>query len=264
MFALLRSLISYRGFVFSSIRNEFVARFARSRLGGLWMVIHPLAQVAIFALVLSSVLSARLPGVDNKFVYALYLMSGILAWSLFAEVITRCLTLFIDKGNLMKKISFPRITLPAIVVGSSLLNYTLLFVALLLVFALLGHSASVAVAWLLPLTLALVALSLGIGLIFGVLNVFVRDVGQVVPIILQAWFWLTPITYPVGIIPDQLKSLVVFNPMFAIVTAYHDVLVYGRTPDLQAVAIIAMVSVGLLLLGLFLFRRASAEMVDAL
>lgn len=264
MFALFKSLIAYRGFVFSSIRNEFVARFVRSRLGGLWMVIHPLAQVAIFALILSSVLSARLPGVDNKFVYALYLMSGILAWSLFSEIITRCLTLFIEKGNLMKKISFPRITLPAIVVGSSLLNYTLLFLSLLLVFAILGHTTSLAIAWLLPLTVTLVAMSLGIGLIFGVINVFVRDIGQVAPIILQAWFWLTPITYPVDIIPEQLKSLVAFNPMFTIVTAYHDVLVYGRTPELQAVAVIAAVSVVLLLMGLFLFRRASAEMVDAL
>lgn len=264
MFALFKSLIAYRGFVFSSIRNEFVARFVRSRLGGLWMVIHPLAQVAIFALILSSVLSARLPGVDNNFVYALYLMSGILAWSLFSEIITRCLTLFIDKGNLMKKISFPRITLPAIVVGSSLLNYTLLFLSLLLVFAILGHVTSLAIAWLLPLTVTLVAMSLGIGLIFGVINVFVRDIGQVAPIILQAWFWLTPITYPVDIIPEQLKSLVAFNPMFTIVTAYHDVLVYGRMPDLQAVAVIAAVSIVLLLMGLFLFRRASAEMVDAL
>lgn len=264
MFALLRSLIRYRGFVFSSIRNEFVARFARSRLGGLWMIIHPLAQVAIFALVLSSVLAAKLPGIDNKYVYALYLMSGILAWSLFAEVIGRCLTLFIEKGNLMKKISFPRITLPAIVVGSSLLNYVLLFLALLLVFAILGHRSSLAVVWLLPLTVVLLALSLGIGLVLGVLNVFVRDVGQVVPIVLQAWFWFTPIAYPVTIIPEQFKSLVVFNPMYTIVTAYHDVLVYGKAPEPQQLAIITALSVGLLLLGLFLFRRASAEMVDAL
>jgi lipopolysaccharide transport system permease protein len=264
MFALLSSLIRYRGFVFSSIRNEFVARFARSHLGGLWMIIHPLAQVAIFALVLSSVLAAKLPGIESKHVYALYLMSGILAWSLFSEVIGRCLTLFIEKGNLMKKISFPRITLPAIVVGSSLLNYVLLFLALLLVFAILGHRSNLSMLWLLPLTFTLVALSLGIGLVLGVLNVFVRDVGQVVPIILQAWFWFTPIAYPVNIIPQQFKSLVVFNPMYTIVTAYHDVLVYGKSPEPQQLAIITALSVGLLLLGLFLFRRASAEMVDAL
>lgn len=106
MLELFKSLWSYRGFVFSSIRNEFSARFARSRLGGLWMIINPLAQVAIYALVLSNVLAAKLPGIDNKYAYALYLMAGMLAWSLFSEIIGRCLTLFIDQGNLMKKCDF--------------------------------------------------------------------------------------------------------------------------------------------------------------
>src|SRR5690606_35077483 len=119
---MLQSLWRYRHFVLSSIRNELVTRFARSKLGGLWMVISPLAQVAIYALILSNLLAARLPGIENKYAYAIYLMAGLLAWTLFSDIITRCLTLFVDQGNLLKKMSFPRITLPAIAVGSSLLN----------------------------------------------------------------------------------------------------------------------------------------------
>lgn len=264
MFAMLRSLWEYRGFVLSSIRNEFVARFARSRLGGLWMIIHPLAQVAIYALILSNVLAAKLPGIENKYAYALYLMAGMLAWSLFAEIIGRCLTLFIEQGNLMKKMRFPRITLPVIVVGSSLLNYLLLFLALLVVFALLGQEPSLQLLWLVPLTLAVMALAVGIGLVLGVLNVFVRDIGQVVPIILQVWFWFTPVVYPVSIIPEYLKDTVDANPMYSIVSAYHDILVYGQTPDLQQVAVTTSVALALMLLGLFMFRRAAPEMVDAL
>lgn len=264
MLELFKSLWDYRGFVFSSIRNEFAARFARSRLGGLWMIINPLAQVAIYALVLSNVLAAKLPGIDNKYAYALYLMAGMLAWSLFAEIIGRCLTLFIDQGNLMKKMRFPRITLPVIVVGSSLLNYCLLFVALLVVFALLGQWPNLQMLWLIPLTVAVTALAVGIGLILGVLNVFIRDVGQVVPILLQVWFWFTPVVYPVNIIPEKFRSLMELNPMFSIVSAYHDILVYAKTPDLQQIAVTTVVALGLLLLGLFMFRRAAPEMVDVL
>ena len=99
MFALLNSLWLYRRFVLSSIRTEFVARFARSRLGGIWMIIHPLAQVAIYALILSEVLAAKLPGIENKYSYAIYLVAGTLAWTLFAEIISRCLVLFIEQGN---------------------------------------------------------------------------------------------------------------------------------------------------------------------
>ena len=140
MFGMLRGIWDYRGFIVTSIKNEFVARFARSKLGGLWMIIHPLAQVAIYALILSNVLGARLPGIDNKYAYALYLIAGILAWNLFAEIVGRCLTVFIEQGNLMKKMRFPRIALPVIVVGSCLLNNLLLFGAVLIIFAVLGHS----------------------------------------------------------------------------------------------------------------------------
>lgn len=264
MFALLSSLWRYRGFVFSSIRNEFATRFARSRLGGLWMIIHPLAQVAIYALILSNVLAAKLPGIDNKYAYAIYLMAGMLAWSLFAEIVGRCLTLFIEQGNLMKKMMFPRITLPCIVVGSCALNNLVLFLAMLGVFGLLGHSPTLTMLWLLPLTLSVMALAIGIGLILGVLNVFVRDIGQVVPIVLQVLFWFTPIVYPLSIIPEELKGTIAMNPMYPIVTAYHDILVYDTAPQLEQVAVIAVVAIGLMLLGLFMFRRAAPEMVDAL
>src|SRR5690606_32287585 len=223
MFGLLISLWRYRGFVISSIRNEFATRFARSRLGGLWMIIHPLAQVAIYALILSNILAARLPGIDNKYAYALYLMAGILAWSLFAEIVGRCVSLFIEQGNLMKKMLFPRITLPAIVVGSSLLNNLLLLAAILGVFALFGHAPTLQMLWLIPLTLSVTALAVGVGLILGVLNVFVRDVGQIVPIVLQVLFWFTPIVYPINIVPEGIKGTIDFNPMYPIVSAYHNV-----------------------------------------
>lgn len=264
MFAMLKGLWGYRGFVVSSIRNEFVARFARSRLGGLWMIINPLAQVAIYASILSNVLASKLPGIESKYAYALYLIAGTLAWSLFSEIINRCLTLFIEQGNLMKKIRFPRITLPMIVVGSSLLNNLLMFAAVLIIFALLGQSPNMQMLWLIPLTFAVVILAMGIGLVVGVLNVFVRDIGQVIPILLQVWFWFTPVVYPASIIPDDLKGALDINPMYSIVGAYHDVLVYGRSPDMQQVVITTIISIGLMLLGLFMFRRAASEMVDAL
>lgn len=264
MYGMLKGLWDYRSFIVTSIRNEFIARFARSKLGGLWMIIHPLSQVAIYALILSNVLAAKLPGIDNKYAYALYLMAGILAWNLFSEIVSRCLNLFIEQGNIMKKMRFPRIALPVIVVGSCLLNNLLLFVAVLVVFAALGQMPNMEMFWLLPLTVVVTALAVGLGLVLGVINVFVRDVGQVVPIIMQVWFWFTPIVYSANIIPQNLQWLMNFNPMYSIVTAYHDVLVYQVSPKLEEIAITVGVTCVLLVLGLFMFRRAAPEMVDSL
>jgi len=264
MFGMLRSLWQYRHFVLSSICNELITRFARSKLGGLWMIINPLAQVAIYALILSNVLAAKLPGIENKYAYAIYLMAGLLAWTLFNEIISRCLNLFIEQGNLMKKMQFPRITLPAIVVGSNLLNNVLLFIAMVGIFLLLGHHFSAAMLWLLPLTLLLAAFALGAGLVLGVINVFVRDLGQAVPIILQIWFWFTPIVYPVNIIPEGYRHWLDLNPMYHFTSAYQEVIVYGRPPQVEGILIIGALAALLLLLSLFLFRRASEEMVDVL
>ena len=103
MKSLLLSAWRYRFFIISSIKNELFTRFVRSGLGGLWMILNPLAQVLIFAFVLSSVLAAKLPGITNQYAYSIYLMAGTLGWSLFTEIVSRCLTMFIDNGNILKK-----------------------------------------------------------------------------------------------------------------------------------------------------------------
>lgn len=261
---LVTALWKFRYFIASSIRNEFRIRFARSKLGGLWMIIHPLAQVLIYAIVLSRVLSAKLPGVQNQYAYALYLMAGILAWTLFSETIMRCLGLFVENGNLLKKMAFPRMCLPVITAGSTLINNLLLGIAVFGVFAVLGHSPGSQAAWLPVLMVLAMGLAIGIGLILGVLNVFVRDLGQAVPVILQLLFWLTPIVYTPDILPEDLRAAFATNPLYPLVRSYQNILVFGTEPDWAGLWPVALATVGLLAAALALFRRASAEMVDVL
>jgi lipopolysaccharide transport system permease protein len=261
---MIRAAWAYRFFIFSSVKNEIYARFVRSKLGGLWAVIHPLAQVLIFALILSEVLAAKLPGIDNKYAYALYLMAGTLCWNLFLETINRCLNLFIDSGNLMKKMAFPRICLPFIAAGTVLVNNVLLLLAIFGVFAVLGHFPDHHALWLPLLTVVTLALSLSIGIILGVLNVFMRDIGQVVPVILQALFWLTPVVYNVSILPEQYRRWFHYNPLYPLVTSYQNVLVFGTEPLWRPLWILFAGSCVLGFVALLLFRKASPELVDNL
>lgn len=261
---MLLAIWSYRYFVVSSIKNDLRSRFARSRLGALWMILQPLAQVAIYSLVLSRIMAAKLPGIESRYAYVIYLMAGMVAWSLFAEVVSRTVTMFVDNGNLMKKIAFPRVCLPIVIAGSCLVNNLLLLLTAAGVFALIGHPPDLAMLWLPLLIIINLAFALGLGLILGVLNVFVRDVAQVMTAVLQLLFWLTPIVYMPSIIPENLRSLLQFNPMVHVVTAFQDVLLYGRSPDLTGLAVIAGAAAILLLCSLALFRRAAPEMVDVL
>lgn len=254
----------YRGFIFTSIKNEFKSRFVRSKIGGVWMILNPLSQVVMYALVLSAVLSAKLPGIDNQFAYSIYLTAGILAWALFSEVVLRCLTLFIDNGNLMKKMMFPKICLPLIVIGSVLVNNILLLIAILAIFTLLGHCPGIDALWLPVLFIIPIALGLGVGLIFGVLNVFIRDVGQVIPVVMQFGFWFTPIVYTPSIIPEAYRGWLIYNPMYHVSSAFQNVLVFNQSPDWIGLGTISAISLFLLGFAFFIFRRASAEMVDVL
>jgi lipopolysaccharide transport system permease protein len=254
----------WRHFIIGSIKNEFLTRFARSRLGGLWMVLHPLAQVAIYALVLSTVLAAKLPGIDNRYAYAIYLMAGMLAWSLFSEVLGRSLNIFIENANLLKKIAFPKIALPIIALGSALLNNLFLLAAILMVFGLLGHLPTWNILWLPLLIMLTLGLAVGLGLALGIVNVFIRDVGQVIPIILQFAFWLTPVVYTADILPETYRRCIVINPMTGIVTSYQNILAFNRAPDLSALVYPGILATGAVILALFLYRRASEEMTDAL
>ena len=254
----------YRFFILSSIKTEFRSRFARSKFGGLWVVLHPLALVLIYAFILSQLMSAKLPGVATQYAYPVYILAGIVGWTLFTEILGRSLTIFIDNGNLIKKMHFPKLSLPIIVVGSALVNFLLLFMMMFVVFGFLGHLPYHFIYWIPLLTIIVIGLSLGIGLFFGILNVFMRDIGQVMNILLQFWFWLTPIVYMVSIIPEKYHWIIMLNPMSGVTMGFQNVLLYDKAPDFGLLIYPSMVAIIFLILSMILFKKASAEMADVL
>jgi lipopolysaccharide transport system permease protein len=254
----------FRHFISSSIRADIQSRFSHSRVAGLWLLVQPIVQVAIFATILSSVLMAKLPSIDNKFAYVVFLLSGVLAWGLFQEIVSRSLTVFIDSANLLKKIAFPRVTLPLIIVGGALVNYGLLLSAVTVFVIVIGLFPGLPFVSLLPLTALLICLACGLGLILGVLNVFMRDVGQAASIVLNLWFWLTPIVYPLNIVPPELARYFHYNPLFPIIRSFQRLFLEGAWPAWGSLAWVAALSFALLAVALVLFRRAGPEMVDVL
>ncbi len=261
---ILKDVWSYRQFIFSSIRNEYAVRFSRSQVGLAWVFIGPLVQAAMFALIFSGVLSARLRGNESDHAYVLYLLSGLMAWNLFSEVVTRCTSLFVDQGNLIKKISFPKVTLVGTVVGISIVNNSAIFLITLILSMILKSELGWFIFWLVPLYILLLAVALGLGLVLGVLNVFIRDIGLGLPIALQLLFWAIPVIYVIDIIPESFRPLIEANPLYPIIAGLHNILVYSKPPDILPLFTPFLLAVLLLSLGLYLFRKAGPEMMDVL
>lgn len=262
---LLRALWAYRGFVLGSVKREFQSKYQNSVLGAAWTLLQPLAMIVVYTVIFAQVMRTKLPGVEgNAFAYSIYLCAGLLTWGLFAEIASRSQNVFIENGNLLKKLSFPRISLPVTVAANALLNFAIVFSLFTLFLLLSGNFPGIVYLGLIPVLGIMVAFALGLGITLGVLNVFFRDVGQFFTIFLQFWFWLTPIVYPANILPEGVAGLLRWNPMAHLITACQDILVRAQWPDWWSLWPVAALTAVLCAFGLRLFRRHSGELVDEL
>lgn len=261
---MLKAVWLYRHFIAASMRGELERRIARSRLGALWFFLNPLIQAAIFAFVLAEVIAGKLPNVAGTSAYALHVAAGMAAWSLFSEIATRSTTIFIEYGAALKRISFPRLCLPLIVWGSALINHGLLLMATAAVFMFLGHMPGLAWGGIGVALLLITGFAFGLGILLGVFNVFARDVGQVFGVVIQIWFWATPIVYVPELLPERFRWLVHLNPLTPLVTVYQRAMVENTLPPWELLMAPTVFVASLLALALFVFRRAGAELVDAL
>ncbi|MGC4009665.1 MAG: ABC transporter permease [Pseudomonas sp.] len=260
----LKGTWQYRGFIAGSVRREFESRYRGSLLGAAWTILNPLAMILVYTVIFSEVMRARLPGVDDKMAYSVFLCAGLLTWGLFSEVVSRCLNMFLENANLLKKLSFPRLCLPVVSVCSASLNFAIIFALFIGFLLITGRLPGVALLSF-PLLLALqLMFAVGLGMLVGVLNVFFRDVGQLFGILLQFWFWLTPIVYPLTILPESIGRLVQLNPLTGLMQAYQNLFLYGQWPQLSQLLPVTVSGVLLCVLAMMLYRARAGEMVDEL
>jgi lipopolysaccharide transport system permease protein len=261
---LLWNIWAYRGFIAGSVKREFQLKYQRSLLGAAWVVINPLAMILVYTVIFSRVMQARLPGADNPFAYSIYLCAGICVWGFFAEIVNRAQVVYIENANLLKKVSFPPICLPLITVLNAALNAGIIFIIFAGFLVITGNFPGWCVLALVPVLVVAAAFSAGLGVMLGVLNVFFRDIGAISGVLLQFWFWGTPVVYPLAILPEWMQRHMSFNPMAGLVSACQSIFVAGQWPDWGALMYAAWCAGVVCCVGGYLFWKHSGEMVDEL
>lgn len=254
----------YRDFILSSVQREFQMRYRNSLFGAAWSIINPLTMIVIYTVIFSRLMHSRLPGTDHSFAYSIYLCSGLITWGLFSDILLRSQNVFLENANLMKKLVFPRICLPLIVVLNAWTNFIIILVLFLIFLAIAGLFPGWPLLSLLPILAMQTLLAVGLGITVGVVNVFFRDAGHLFSIVLQFWFWLTPVIYPLSALPTWAAQLVKLNPMTPVVTAYQTIFVTSAWPDWISLWPAALISVLICTFGATLFRARASEMVDEL
>lgn len=262
---MLKALWAYRNFVWSSVLREFHGKYRESLLGAFWSVANPLAMIVIYAVVFGQLMRPQLAGHEaTPFAFSIYLCAGVITWGLFAEMLGRLNNVFLEHGNLIKKSNFPRICLPAIVATSALVNFGIVFGLYLAFLAIIGHWPGWKLLAVVPLLALQVLFTLGLGIFLGTLNVFFRDVGQLTGIVVQFWFWLTPIVYVFDTLPEAARNALQYNPLQPLMVAYQTVFLNQRLPDFYSLLPLALLTAIFLIMGAWFFLSRVGELVDEL
>jgi lipopolysaccharide transport system permease protein len=260
----IRALWRYKGFISGMVWREFHSRYLNSLFGSIWSILNPVAMIFVYTVIFSEIMQARLAGSSDTLAYGIFLCAGLLPWGFFSELLTRCPNIFIDQANLLKKINFPRITLPIILFLSTAVNFVIIFCIFLLFLVITGRFPGVSIIAFVPLLIIQQVFAIGLGMVLGSINVFFRDVGQFIGIALQFWFWLTPIVYPLTILPEGIHRMIDLNPMTRMMAAYQEIVLHGHWPQWSLFRLHIIGALAALIIGFAVFRRLSPDIVDEL
>jgi len=229
---LLRSLATNRVLLLGLIKREIIGRYRGSVMGLLWSFFNPVLMLAVYTFVFSVVFKARWASAsESKTEFAMVLFSGLMAFNLFAENINRSPSLILGNANYVKKVIFPLEILPVVVLGSAGFHF-LVSLLVWLIFHLIFMGPPSATVFFLPLALLpLVLLSLGLGWFLASLGVFLRDIGQIVVVLTMVLMYLTPIFYPVSVLPAEYQEWMNLNPLTDSIEQVRNVMMWGISLD---------------------------------
>jgi lipopolysaccharide transport system permease protein len=250
------------------VRRDLEARYKGSVLGNLWPLVNQLSQLLIYTYVFSIVLNVKLslkglPATDMTF--GLWLFAGLLPWIAFTGGLNQSASSVLSQPNLVKKVVFPLFLLPLVPIFSTFIESAFGLMALIVLVAVSAGTLH-ATLGLLPLVwLPQLLLTAGLGYLAAGFTVFVRDIPQTLTVILNLWFYLTPIVYPAAIIPEEFRELVFWlNPVAAIAEVYRDMVLIGKVEHWGELGVASAVSLIVFWGGFWCYERLRPAFADVL
>lgn len=244
-----REIVKYRELIKNLVLRDLKIKYKGSVLGFFWSLLNPFLMLLVYTFAFDYVI--RIRAVNN---FPMFFMCAYLPWSFFHQSLSQSVTTLVDNANLIKKIYFPREILPISIVLSAFVNFLLTFIilfpALLVTNVKLGWMVS-----LLPVLLFLhVMFTIGLSQILAILYVKFRDIKHLLEVTLNIWFWVTPIVYPMSLVPEKLEQTYTLNPMAVFIEVYRALLLYATLPNLQATIKLFVYTFVFFLAGVLIFR----------
>lgn len=262
---LLRALWRHRELLGLLIRREIASRYRGSMMGMLWSLLNPLVMLLIYTFVFRVVFKARWgDSGDSKTEFALVLFIGLLIFNLFSECIQRAPLLIINNMNYVKKVIFPLEILPWVTFCAAMFHFTVGLAVWLLLFMVLHGLPHWTVLLLVVMLLPLAGFAIGSAYLLATLGVCLRDTSHIIGILTTVLLFLSPIFYPVSVLPERYQTIVYLNPLTWVVEQSRALLLAGQTPNVSAVLLATAGSVVILWIGFSVFQRFRQVFADAL
>ena len=252
---LLRDIFRYRELIWALAQKDLKIRYKRSVLGFLWALLNPALLMIVLALVFSTILGGAIPH------YAVFLLSAIMPWTFFSQTLSYAVESIVGNGDLIKKVSVAKIVFPMAAVVSNIINLLLSIIPLVLVVLVMRHPFHWTWVFLPVPLLSLVLFTTGATFLFATANVYYRDVSHIIQILLQVWFYVTPVLYSLDIFPAQYRWLFKFNPLIYAINQFRLAVYYGQLPELQSIIASFAWALAALIVGFAIFRKYQSDFV---
>nr|WP_122013712.1 ABC transporter permease [Maliibacterium massiliense] len=252
----LRDIYAYREMIWSLVRRDLRGRYKGSVLGFLWTFINPLLQLAVYTLVFSFVLRSN---IEN---FYMFLFVALVPWLFFSACLSGGAEAVLGQKEMVKKIYFPREVLPVAHTTSNFVNMLLCMLVIFAVLLISGIGIRMSVLYLPVIMIIQYILCMGVTFLTSSLTVYFRDLEHILGILSMAWMYMTPILYPMDIVPAELQKLYMLNPMTPIILSYRDVLFYGTAPDMFHLLYSLVFSLVVCIVGFAVFERLKRRFVE--
>ena len=253
-----KNLYNYRELIKTSVKKDIGGKYKHSFLGVLWSFVNPLLQIAVYAIVFPLIMRSNIEH------YTVFMVCGLIPWQYFSTVLNRSSFVMIENGNIIKKVYFPREILPLSVVTSETINFFISTI-IIICFTLAYGMGLTRYVLLYPLVLLVqYVLLLGIALIVSSVTVYFRDLQHFIGVLLQLFFYATPIVYSLETIPENFRWILKLNPMTYIIEGFRDIFYYQQMPDLKMLGIILIVGILLCVVGYLIFNKLQKKFAEEL
>jgi lipopolysaccharide transport system permease protein len=253
----LREIWAHREVLYFLVWRDLKVRYKQTILGVSWIVLQPLLMTLVFAVFLGKI--ARVP--SGNVPYVLFLYSGLLPWTFFTNAVATSSHSLIASAQMITKVYFPRSMVPLAAVLVRLSDFIIASVVLVILMLYYGRPFTRAILLAPFLVLHLTLLALGLGLLFAALNVKYRDIGTVLPVLLQLWLFASPVIYPASLVPPQWQWVYELNPLSGIIDGFRAALL-DLGFNWRSLLVSLVITLALLVYSTFVFRRMEDEFAD--